>query len=58
MTEYALSAELDPAHQQDVKDVLAISDDRIASCSRDGSVAIWDKSEGGRVRLTAAAGAR
>lgn len=42
MANYALSAELQPAHQQDVKGVLAISNERIASCSRDGSVAIWD----------------
>jgi WD40 repeat protein len=43
MATYGLQAELTPPHQQDVKAVLAISDHCIASCSRDGSVAVWER---------------
>jgi len=44
MRSFHLSAELNPPHQQDVKSVLALNDDAIASCSRDGSIAIWERS--------------
>ena len=43
-SKYELAEELDPAHSQDVKAVLCISDTCIASASRDGSVGIWQLS--------------
>ncbi|KAL7421189.1 Sir2 histone deacetylase Hst2 [Cryptotrichosporon argae] len=43
---YKLSQQLKPAHLQDVKAVLAINDNTLASASRDGSVAIWKKDVG------------
>nr|XP_019009704.1 uncharacterized protein I206_05264 [Kwoniella pini CBS 10737]OCF48485.1 hypothetical protein I206_05264 [Kwoniella pini CBS 10737] len=41
--QYHLSQELNPSHQADVKAVLAISNDMIASASRDSSVGIWTR---------------
>ncbi|WWC91345.1 uncharacterized protein L201_006288 [Kwoniella dendrophila CBS 6074] len=41
--EYNLSCELSPPHQGDVKAVLAISDDLVASASRDSSVGLWSR---------------
>ncbi|WVW79197.1 hypothetical protein I302_101163 [Kwoniella bestiolae CBS 10118] len=40
---YDLSCILDPPHLSDVKAVLAISNDMIASASRDSSVGIWTR---------------
>nr|XP_018259045.1 uncharacterized protein I303_08588 [Kwoniella dejecticola CBS 10117]OBR81203.1 hypothetical protein I303_08588 [Kwoniella dejecticola CBS 10117] len=40
---FQLSQELEPSHQGDVKAVLTISDDMIASASRDSSVGIWTR---------------
>ena len=51
LTEYELRQQLDPAHSDDVKAVLAISDDCIASGSRDGIVGIWKLAESGPVGL-------
>ncbi len=42
---YQLRDELQPAHLQDVKAVLSIDQDTIASASRDGSVAVWRQKE-------------
>lgn len=44
---YQLSCALE-GHSQDVRDVVAISDEKVASVSRDGSVRVWSKLEGQR----------
>ncbi|QLL34617.1 hypothetical protein HG536_0G04790 [Torulaspora globosa] len=44
---YQLSSTLE-GHSQDVRDVAAISDDRIASVSRDGTLRVWSKQGDGR----------
>lgn len=41
---YQLRAELDPQHLGDVKSVITIDDDTLASASRDGTVAVWKTS--------------
>jgi hypothetical protein len=38
---YKLSQELNPPHQSDVKAVIPLAGDRIATASRDQSVGIW-----------------
>jgi hypothetical protein len=43
MSTYELSCELVPSHADDVKSVLAISDDILATASRDQSVGIWHR---------------
>lgn len=43
---YQLSCTLE-GHSQDVRDVVAISDEKVASVSRDGSVRVWSKLLGG-----------
>ncbi|SCU92929.1 LADA_0G00386g1_1 [Lachancea dasiensis] len=43
---YRLSAVL-VGHEQDVKGVAAVSDETVASCSRDGTVRIWKKGSQG-----------
>ncbi|WRT68926.1 uncharacterized protein IL334_005908 [Kwoniella shivajii] len=40
---YELCCEFEPAHNGDVKSVLAISDNFIASASRDSSVGVWER---------------
>lgn len=47
---YQLRQELEPAHSGDVKAVLAIDYDTIASASRDGSVGVWRRT-GDKVRI-------
>nr|XP_031862293.1 uncharacterized protein CI109_002258 [Kwoniella shandongensis]KAA5529365.1 hypothetical protein CI109_002258 [Kwoniella shandongensis] len=48
---YQLSCELVPPHSDDVKAVLAINDDLLASASRDSSVAIWKRTEHNQFNL-------
>lgn len=45
--QYHLLTELDPPHLSDVKAVLAIENNLLASASRDSSVAVWRRSEPG-----------
>ncbi|OCF54428.1 hypothetical protein L486_07976 [Kwoniella mangroviensis CBS 10435] len=54
--QYELSCILAPPHQSDVKAVLAISDDMIASASRDQSVGIWTRSGKTKFELKALLG--
>jgi hypothetical protein len=42
-TVYKLSQELNPPHQSDVKAVIPLPGDRIATASRDQSVGIWKR---------------
>ena len=49
MTRYKLSEELEPPHLQDVKAVLALDNDSVASCSRDGSIAVWERNTSTRM---------
>lgn len=44
---YQLSSTLE-GHAQDVRDLVAIGDERIASVSRDGTLRVWDKLGDGR----------
>lgn len=44
---YQLSSTLE-GHSQDVRDVVAISDEKIASVSRDGTLRVWSKLENGK----------
>jgi hypothetical protein len=46
---YRLALELSPPHAQDVKAVLAIDEYTLASASRDGGVAIWQRSDANSV---------
>ena len=43
--EYQLRAELDPRHLGDVKAVITINDDTLATASRDSTVAVWKTSQ-------------
>ncbi|WVQ64045.1 uncharacterized protein L199_002204 [Kwoniella botswanensis] len=54
--QYELGCILAPPHQSDVKAVLAISDDLIASASRDQSVGIWTRSGNTKFELKALLG--
>ena len=40
---FELCCELEPAHEQDVKAVLAIDIGTIATASRDGGVGVWKR---------------
>ncbi|WWC97833.1 hypothetical protein V866_004720 [Kwoniella sp. B9012] len=51
--QYELGCILAPPHQSDVKAVLAISDDMIASASRDQSVGIWTRNGNTQFELKA-----
>jgi hypothetical protein len=42
-TPYKLSQELEPRHQSDVKAVIPLPENRIATASRDQSVGIWKR---------------
>ena len=42
---YKLSQELSPPHQSDVKAVIPLPGDRVATASRDQSVGIWKRGE-------------
>ncbi|WVF65690.1 hypothetical protein IAT40_000421 [Kwoniella sp. CBS 6097] len=50
---YRLSSQLEPAHQGDVKAVLAISDDLVATASRDTSVGLWTRKDDTKFELKA-----
>ncbi|WVQ93337.1 hypothetical protein IAU59_000405 [Kwoniella sp. CBS 9459] len=50
---YRLRCQLEPAHQSDVKAVLAISDDLIVTASRDTSVGLWKMMDGLQFELKA-----
>jgi hypothetical protein len=40
---YQLASQLIPSHQSDVKAVIELSENRIASASRDQSVVVWKR---------------
>ena len=50
-TQYKLSQELDPKHQSDVKAVIPLPGDRIATASRDQSVGIWKRVDDAEVSM-------
>lgn len=50
-TTYKISQELDPKHQSDVKAVIPLPGDRIATASRDQSVGIWKRVDDAEVSI-------
>ena len=49
--QYQLCRELQPGHSGDVKAILAMRDDLVATASRDSSVGIWARNGGSEVIL-------